>query len=1038
MMERRRVLTIPFTSKKDHLIKNPLKIPMACLPPECEKLEQQVPRTAFAGCKYKSKNSQHKNGSVIVDRRHADFISQEMTRRKPCLILTDVLKTKMGKDFKRRVRMSSLTRKRGRQRKNGEESNKEALISRNTRSVQKEAANNTRSKSLPLESSLKITTPSSQRKGAKKRQKKSQEDKAESLEAEEGMVDGDGGEEAEETIAEVLDCVLSSKPAGDTTSCDELSSDSVEDRPTATVKTKQQLKRKNKPLGFQFNGRSSSKRLCKSVLRLSGEDGGQLSFSGDDGVEASFSGEDGIDGGQVFASVSLEDSEEHINLENIDHCILQFTVGGDDGTEALVPVITPNVESRLDGTTQTSPSEPIVLSSDDEESNNKPQRSSEVIFPVSDTTIQESVSKWMDAPDLQDQQRAVDESPCSGPASPLPEDDYSCLSVAFCSLRCGGYKARANGSFVIAKHKIIIPLKDTSQQQNGTVSFERRELRRYSIWTQQEMEVWEFHFEDDGEPFFGILLLYVSETAAAALREDLSQLSVEDDGFINTGKASPFVLLTLKDPLEGMEGALLRSVLDLDCINSMTEILPAHGDEGHFSMEDLDTPVLSLDSSIELIRKTGLDSHLLSMLGIKDSECKPAEEQDSSDNDGNEIPTAHIWLDTDFQKESNPEKDPDPEEDTETQVEPNKDPEQEVQKSPDNPKEEAQLVYAVCHRRSKDSYSVFLQKPDSNWIKFKHRGLARRLIQFPPPPQKGGITVTMEDLRCLDSGQYLNDVIIDFYLKFLIQNASADFTERCHIFSSFFFKQLTRRDNASEGVKNDSCQRQRRHQRVKTWTRHVDIFKKDFVFVPVNQESHWYLVVICFPGLEESKLEDWTGDLDDQNESPESNAETATTQKSSDGMDSETEKNGAKSTTKAQLCQISCTKLTCQRKTVCKRPCILIMDSLKLSLHERVFKLLREYLQSEWEARRGSSRDFGPDQMKSSHCKVPLQDNSTDCGLYLLQYVECFLKDPVVHFDLPLHLQQWFPRQLIRNKRDKIRDLILNLYRHQNLENNKK
>ena len=33
-----------------------------------------------------------------------------------------------------------------------------------------------------------------------------------------------------------------------------------------------------------------------------------------------------------------------------------------------------------------------------------------------------------------------------------------------------------------------------------------------------------------------------------------------------------------------------------------------------------------------------------------------------------------------------------------------------------------------------------------------------------------------------------------------------------------------------------SCQRQRRHQRVKTWTRHVDIFKKDFLFVPVNQE----------------------------------------------------------------------------------------------------------------------------------------------------------------------------------------------------------
>ncbi|TWW81085.1 Sentrin-specific protease 7 [Takifugu flavidus] len=115
-------------------------------------------------------------------------------------------------------------------------------------------------------------------------------------------------------------------------------------------------------------------------------------------------------------------------------------------------------------------------------------------------------------------------------------------------------------------------------------------------------------------------------------------------------------------------------------------------------------------------------------------------------------------------------------------------------------------------------------------------------------------------------------------------------------------------------------------------------------------------------------------------------------------------------------------------------PCILVMDSLKRSLHERVFKLLREYLESEWEVRRGSSRDFGADEMQSSHCKVPLQDNSSDCGLYLLHYVESFLKDPVVHFDLPLHLERWFPRQQVRRKRDEIRDLVLNLYRKQQLD----
>ena len=43
--------------------------------------------------------------------------------------------------------------------------------------------------------------------------------------------------------------------------------------------------------------------------------------------------------------------------------------------------------------------------------------------------------------------------------------------------------------------------------------------------------------------------------------------------------------------------------------------------------------------------------------------------------------------------------------------------------------------------------------------------VSRRLMVYPPPPAKGGISVTNEDLHCLNDGEFLNDVIIDFYLK---------------------------------------------------------------------------------------------------------------------------------------------------------------------------------------------------------------------------------------------------------------------------------
>lgn len=55
--------------------------------------------------------------------------------------------------------------------------------------------------------------------------------------------------------------------------------------------------------------------------------------------------------------------------------------------------------------------------------------------------------------------------------------------------------------------------------------------------------------------------------------------------------------------------------------------------------------------------------------------------------------------------------------------------------------------------------------------------------------------------------------------------------------------------------------------------------------------------------------------------------------------------------------------------------------------------MVPSYLQVEWEVRRGTPpRRFTSDSMRSSSCRVPQQDNSSDCGVYLLQYAESFLQ----------------------------------------------
>uniref|UniRef100_A0A8P4GIS4 Si:dkey-100n23.3 n=1 Tax=Dicentrarchus labrax TaxID=13489 RepID=A0A8P4GIS4_DICLA len=978
---------------------------------------QQVSWTEIA-CKRRHRDSQHKNGSVLCDHNHAAMVTLEMARRKPRLILTDILKTEKGKAYMERIKqnctlgnqqVSSTRRKTGRGRE-------EPLICRDKRSSQRETRNDKINNVTPKHNQ-KTTSSPSQRSRLRRRLNVDDEVDKEERDIEEVIIGKDHAEDYK--FAEVVDCGLSVswEPAEDRRSSNEFSPAAIKDRWTGSEKEVQNnLKRKRKDAGAQCNGTGSPKRHRESVLRLTGEDG--------------------RDGRPALTGFCLEESGEDGDLESLDRSIVQFTVGADDPTEVLVPNISPTLEARdfivtprqsqlssQDSTTKRSPAEPIVLSSDDEESCDVPQHCSpalHTLVTVEEAVIQaqspKAVAKQQEASHIEDMQvlHVVVEDP------PLiPSVDY-CVSVAFSALHCGGFQGKSNGDLMMAAKKIIIPLKDTSEQVRVILSIERKELRRYGVWELQDLEAQKLHFKTDQEPSpRAILLFCVSEKAAAAVQQDLLKLGVKQDGPTNTGKVSPFILLTLKEPLEGMEGALLRSLLDLDCIQSLEneKSIVSHDADRVSGLDLIHTPILSVGQCIELIRKSGRDSHLLFLFGLESTEPRLNTDQDGPHSDTDKNTT---------QKETILEPETATERDTGTPLKP-----EELEHPSEKKKEEPAPVHTVCHRRTKGSYSVSLCKPDSSWIKYKHQGLAHRLIQFPPPPLKGGITVTMEDLQCLDSGQFLNDVIIDFYLKYLLHKASAAVAERSHIFSSFFYKQLTRRDNASEGGTSDSCQRQRRHQRVKTWTRHVEIFKKDFLFVPVNQEAHWYLVVICFPGLDEPKSEDWngpnsqTGELQDQvvAKSQNDNNETPPTVNHSDNVDTETGNGQEEPTKDPKPGPVTCTEQTYQKKTVCKRPCILVMDSLKRSLHERVFKLLRDYLESEWEVRRGSSRDFSPDQMQSSHCQVPLQDNSSDCGLYLLQYVESFLKDPVVHFDLPLQLERWFPRQQVRRKRDEIRDL---------------
>ena len=84
------------------------------------------------------------------------------------------------------------------------------------------------------------------------------------------------------------------------------------------------------------------------------------------------------------------------------------------------------------------------------------------------------------------------------------------------------------------------------------------------------------------------------------------------------------------------------------------------------------------------------------------------------------------------------------------------------------------------------------------------------------------------------------------------------------------------------------------------------------------------------------------------------------------------------------------------------RPCILIFDSLQTGSRAKVAATLRDWLKCEyknWSAnlvKEGKPavkpRDFTKDNMRGCCPKVPQQPNFSDCGVFLLQYIESFFE----------------------------------------------
>uniref|UniRef100_A0A8C0IKF4 SUMO specific peptidase 6 n=1 Tax=Chelonoidis abingdonii TaxID=106734 RepID=A0A8C0IKF4_CHEAB len=384
-------------------------------------------------------------------------------------------------------------------------------------------------------------------------------------------------------------------------------------------------------------------------------------------------------------------------------------------------------------------------------------------------------------------------------------------------------------------------------------------------------------------------------------------------------------------------------------------------------------------------------------------------------------------------------------------------------------------------------------------------GPIEKLIVYPPPPAKGGISVTNEDLHCLNEGEFLNDVIIDFYLKYLVlEKLKKEDADRIHVFSSFFYKRLNQRERRNlHETANLS---------VKTSTKNSDIFITSSSFLNV-----WNMkAVICFPGLEKPRYEPnphYHESAPMQIKASSSERENSTPSPLPNELDSSSQSSPSKSTVKRTLNKklpvaltdtnremedsesLYCRRSPCRGKSGIKKVNQIDSDSeeprtvesarrkldhrtadenghfQKSSLifghHNGLHKirlnysedstdgsklnedelidfsedqdnqvknlimlrkvlisvyLCHRYLEVEWEVRKGNSQ---------LHCLV---FNIT------VMYKDCYnthlnsFQNPILNFELPMNLTDWFPRPRMKTKREEIRNIILKLQEQQNKE----
>ena len=275
------------------------------------------------------------------------------------------------------------------------------------------------------------------------------------------------------------------------------------------------------------------------------------------------------------------------------------------------------------------------------------------------------------------------------------------------------------------------------------------------------------------------------------------------------------------------------------------------------------------------------------------------------------------------------------------------------------------------------------------------------------------VPITAHDLLRLRPLTYLNDSIMNFYLKYLKKRydeslGGGEITEGrewddldgrgCHVFPSFTYTRIKNiLAQIGAGARDSKVNRERLWNDIKTWHRGEDLFKKRLLLFPIHERLHWTIMAVVNPGRlmrrYKKELEDTRLVYIDGETPPEIKAIAK-------------RKPGAKrwrcdfcSTVYDTFVEAEGHEKFCLDHRVA---CMIHFDSGKsFHLHNmnEIASNIRRYLNAYYEAEYGSSthtgfRSFTQKNLVAFSAMIPQQDNTKDCGVYTLENAERVIANP--------------------------------------------